>query len=114
MLGLALVVAGYGNLSREGRQPAWHHHLARPMAASLAMVPVCLVLQHWHVILAVFGGVARGSCHAKEQGQHWHVILAVFGGAVTYGVVLLSLGGLHRTRLWRSAFRQIPSSITSS
>jgi O-antigen/teichoic acid export membrane protein len=81
VLGLGMVVAGYGSLSREGRQPTWHHHLARPMAASLVMVPVVLCL------------------------QRWHVILAVFGGALTYGVVLLSLGGLHRTRLWRSAFR---------
>ena len=80
LLGLGLVLAGYGSLAREGRQPAWHHHLARPLAASLVMVPVCLVL------------------------QRWHVLLAVLGGALTYGVVLLSLGGLHRTRLWRSAF----------
>ena len=34
-----LVVAGYGCLAREGRQPAWHHHLARPLVASLVMVP---------------------------------------------------------------------------
>ena len=81
LLGLGLVLAGYGSLRREGRQPAWHHHLARPMAASLVMAPVCLLL------------------------QRWHVMLAVLGGALTYGVVLLSLGGLHRTRLWRSAFR---------
>jgi O-antigen/teichoic acid export membrane protein len=81
LLGLGLVLAGYGSLRREGRQPAWHHHLARPMAASLVMAPVCLLL------------------------QRWHVILAVLGGALTYGVVLLCLGGLHRTRLWRSAFR---------
>ena len=53
LLGLGLVLAGYGSLAREGRQPAWHHHLARPLAASLAMIPVCLVLQHWHVLLAV-------------------------------------------------------------
>jgi O-antigen/teichoic acid export membrane protein len=80
LLGLGLVLAGYGSLVREGRHPAWHHHLARPLAASLVMVPVCLAL------------------------QRWHVILAVFGGALTYGAALLCLGGLHRTRLWRSAF----------
>ena len=79
LLGLVLVVAGYASLAREGRHPAWHHHLARPLAASLVMVPVCLTL------------------------KHWHVLLAVLGGAVTYALVLLSLGGLHRTRLWRSA-----------
>ena len=42
--------------AREGRQPAWHHHLARPLVASLVMVPVCLILQRWHVMLAVIGG----------------------------------------------------------
>ena len=36
LVGLALVLTGYGCLAREGRQPAWHHHLARPLAASLA------------------------------------------------------------------------------
>lgn len=80
LLGFGLVVAGYGSLAREGRQPAWHHHLARPLAASLVMVLVCLVL------------------------QRWHVILAVIGGAVTYGLVLLAIGGIDRTGLWRSAF----------
>ena len=76
------------SLAREGRQPAWHHHLARPVAASLVMVPVCLVL------------------------QRWHVMLAVLGGAVTYCVILVSLGGLRRTRLWRSAF--LPHSAPSA
>jgi O-antigen/teichoic acid export membrane protein len=89
LLGLALVLAGYGSLAREGRQPAWHHHLARPLAASLVMAPVCLIL------------------------NRWHVLLAVPGGAVTYLLVLLSLGGLHRTRLWRSAF-QAPPAVTTA
>ncbi len=84
LLGLALVVAGYASLAREGRHPALHHHLVRPLAASLVMVPVCLTL------------------------KHWHVLLAVLGGAVTYVLVLLSLGGLHRTRLWRSALHATP------
>ena len=44
LIALGLVVAGYSCLAREGRQPAWHHHLGRPLAASLVMVPVCLVL----------------------------------------------------------------------
>ena len=56
LLGLGLVLAGYGCLAREGRQPAWHHHLARPLAASAVMVPVCLILVRWHVLLAVLGG----------------------------------------------------------
>ena len=80
-----LVLAGYGCLAREGRQPAWHHHLARPLAASAVMVPVCLIL------------------------VRWHVLLAVLGGAVTYCLVLICLGGLGRTRLWRSAFRSLPA-----
>jgi O-antigen/teichoic acid export membrane protein len=80
LLGSGLVVAGYGSLAREGRQPAWHHHLARPLVASMVMVVACLVL------------------------QRWHVILAVVGGALTYGLVLLCIGGFHRTGLWRLAF----------
>ena len=83
LLGLGLVLAGYGCLAREGRQPAWHHHLARPLAASAVMVPVCLIL------------------------ERWHVILAVLGGAVAYSLVMICLGGLGRTRLWRSAFRDV-------
>jgi O-antigen/teichoic acid export membrane protein len=79
LLGSGLVVAGYSSLAREGRQPAWHHHLARPLLASLVMVAACLIL------------------------VRWHVLVAVAGGAVTYGVVLLGIGGLHRTGLWRSA-----------
>ena len=89
LVGLALVVAGYASLAREYRHPAWHHHLARPLAASLAMVPVCLIL------------------------KQWHVLLAVLGGAITYAVVLASLGGLHRTRLWRSALHAPPVSSTA-
>jgi O-antigen/teichoic acid export membrane protein len=80
LLGSGLVVAGYGSLAHEGRQPAWHHHLARPLVASMVMVVACLIL------------------------VRWHVLIAVAGGAVTYGVVLLCIGGLHRTGLWRSAF----------
>ena len=77
LVGLGLVLAGYGCLAREGRQPAWHHHLARPVLASLAMVPVCLAL------------------------KHYHVLLAVLGGALTYIAVWLALGGLRHTQLWR-------------
>ena len=80
-VGLALVLTGYGCLAREGRQPAWHHHLGRPLAASIVMVPVCLAL------------------------QHYHVLLAVVGGAATYVAMWLLLGGLRNTRLLRAAFR---------
>lgn len=56
LIAFGLVVAGYGCLAREGRQPAWHHHLGRPVIASLAMVPVCLALRQVHVLAAVAGG----------------------------------------------------------
>ncbi|QEH37288.1 Polysaccharide biosynthesis protein [Aquisphaera giovannonii] len=84
LLGLALVAAGFASLAREGRQPAWHHHLARPVAASLAMIPACLLL----------------------RGQH--IALAVFGGALAYCAVWILLGGLERMRVWRLAFRSLP------
>jgi len=72
---LVLVVAGYGCLAREGRQPAWHHHLARPLLASAVMVPACLIL------------------------IRWHVLLAVAGGALAYLLALGSIGGLRRSDL---------------
>jgi O-antigen/teichoic acid export membrane protein len=81
LVGLGLVLAGYGCLAREGRQPAWHHHLARPVLGSLVMVPVCLAL------------------------QRFHVLLAVAGGAVAYIATWLALGGLRHTRLWKQALR---------
>jgi O-antigen/teichoic acid export membrane protein len=84
LVGLGLVIAGYGCLAREGRQPAWHHHLGRPLAASLAMVPACLLL------------------------KHFHVLLAVLGGAICYVVAWLALGGLGHTQLWRNALRPRP------
>jgi O-antigen/teichoic acid export membrane protein len=90
LVGLGLVLAGYGCLAREGRQPAWHHHLARPVVASLAMVPVCLALK-------------------KD-----HVLLAVLGGALTYIAIWLALGGLRHTRLWRVSLRQPTRSTTTS
>jgi O-antigen/teichoic acid export membrane protein len=89
LVGLGLVLAGYGCLAREGRQPAWHHHLARPLTASLVMVPVCLAL------------------------QRFHVLLAVAGGALTYITMWLALGGLRHTRLWRKALR-LPASAHPS
>jgi O-antigen/teichoic acid export membrane protein len=89
LVGLALVLTGYGCLAREGRQPAWHHHLARPVLASLAMVPVCLYL------------------------KHYHVLLAVLGGGLTYIAVWLPLGGLRHTKLWGRTLRPVtPTSST--
>ena len=83
LVGIALVLAGYGCLAREGSQPAWHHHLGRPLLASLAMIPVCLALKHYH----------------------YHVLLAVLGGGITYVAVWLGLGGMRHTRLWGRVLR---------
>jgi len=77
IVGLGLVLMGYACLAREGRQPAWHHHLGRPVLASLAMIPVCLVLK-----------------------PH-HVLLAVLGGAITYIAVWVALGGMRHTQFGR-------------
>ncbi len=74
-IALSLVLAGYGCLAREDRHPAWHHHLSRPLAASIVMVPVCLIL------------------------LRWHVLAAVIGGAVAYVIALAALGGLRRSHL---------------
>jgi O-antigen/teichoic acid export membrane protein len=74
-IALSLVVAGYGCLAREHRQPAWHHHLLRPLVASMVMVPVCLIL------------------------LHWHVLAAVMGGAIAYLVALATIGGLKKSDL---------------
>jgi O-antigen/teichoic acid export membrane protein len=79
VIALSLVVAGYGCLAREQRQPAWHHHLARPLLASLFMVPACLVL------------------------LRWHVLLAVIGGALAYVAALAAVGGL-RLAEWKIVF----------
>jgi O-antigen/teichoic acid export membrane protein len=84
VIGLSLVAAGYLLLRREGRQPAWHHHLARPLASALVMAPVCLVL------------------------ERWHVLLAVAGGGVTYLVALTALGGLGADDL-RAIFARTPA-----
>lgn len=72
IIGLGLVVAGYLCLAREGRQPSWHHHVARPLLASAAMVPVCLAL----------------------SGRM--LLVPIVAGAATYLVTLTALGGLRR------------------
>jgi O-antigen/teichoic acid export membrane protein len=90
LIGLALVLTGYRSLAREGRQPVWHHHLGRPLAASLAMIPVCLFL------------------------QRWHVALAVLGGAAAYTVALSAMGGFHPARLWRATFHPVEAAGEAS
>jgi len=89
LVGLGLVLTGYGCLAREGRQPAWHHHLGRPILASLAMIPVCLAL------------------------KPYHVLLAVLGGAITYIAVWVALGGLRHTQLWRRVLRPMARSSST-
>lgn len=81
IVGLGLAVAGYASLAREGRQPAWHHHLARPGAAALVMAPACLLL------------------------LRLHVLAAVAGGAVVYVLAWLAFGGVGHARLWKSALK---------
>ena len=71
-IALFLTVAGYGCLAREGRQPAWHHHLLKPLLASTVMIPVCLAL------------------------VPVHLVVSVVGGALTYAIVLVAIGGLNR------------------
>ncbi len=90
LIGLVLVLTGYGCLAREGRQPAWHHHLARPVLASIAMIPVCLAL------------------------NHFHVLVAVVGGAITYVAFWVALGGLRHTQLWRRVLGPLARSGSSS
>lgn len=70
VIGLGLVLSGYLCLARERCQPSAHHHLARPLLASLVMAPVCLI------------------------GLRWHVVSAVLGGALVYLLTLKTIGGL--------------------
>lgn len=68
--GILLVRLGYLALRSEGRAPVWHHDVGKPLIASLAMVPVSLGLDRFHV----------GA--------------AILGGGVTYLAVLTTVGGL--------------------
>jgi hypothetical protein len=86
VIALGLVVAGYGCLAREGRQPAWHHHLALPVVASMAMIPVCLVLQPVHVLAAIAGGILTYIPVLAALGGFPHESLcAIFHRARTRG-----------------------------
>ena len=80
LTGLALVYAGHRRLAKEGRQPAWHHHLAKPLLASVPMVLICLTLRDGFLPMTI---VAGGSA---------------------YLITLAALGGLRRADikiLWR-------------
>jgi O-antigen/teichoic acid export membrane protein len=54
--GLVLAAVGYARLCCEGRQPAWHHELGRPLLSALLMAGPCLLLARVHVVAAVLGG----------------------------------------------------------
>ena len=69
LIGIGLVVAGYLAHLKEGRNPAWHHHLKVPIIGSCVMIPICLVL------LPV------------------HLLAAVAVGAIGYGLTVYFLGG---------------------
>ncbi len=56
IIGLGLVIAGYVCLARLGRHPSWHHHLGKPLLASMAMIPVCLALRNQMVAIPILCG----------------------------------------------------------
>ncbi len=68
VVGLSLVGAGYVGLIREKRQPAWHHHLARPLLASLTMIPACGFFQRYGLACAVVSGVVAYLLAMKALG----------------------------------------------
>lgn len=75
-MALILVVAGYRLLAAEGCAPAWHHHLGKPLLACLAMIPVCLAVDH-------FLGSIRS-----------HALIAVAVGGFAYFAALAAIGGV--------------------
>ena len=56
VIGAGVAAAGYVFLSREGRAPAVHHHLGRPLLACLVMAPVALLAARTHALAAVVAG----------------------------------------------------------
>ena len=78
MIGLGLVAAGYRCLARGECRPSAHHHLLRPLVASAAMVPVCLLALRVHVALAVLAGAgaylavmaSSGGFDFREAGEN--------------------------------------------
>lgn len=86
IVALGLVVAGYLRLAREGRQPAWHHHLGKPLLASLMMAPACLLL------------------------RDRMIAVPVLAGAIVYLIALASLRGLRHDDLRLVLNRDQPAS----
>jgi O-antigen/teichoic acid export membrane protein len=72
---LLLASAGYLRLAREGWRIPWHHGAARPLAASLCMVPVCLAFAPASLALAVACG-----------GMTYVAVLAMLGGLKPLGI----------------------------
>jgi O-antigen/teichoic acid export membrane protein len=87
---LLLAWTGYQRLRWEGRQPAWHHQLAKPVLAALAMTLACLSL------------------------VRWHVALAIAGGGLVYLTVIFALGGLRREELLALLGQRSPQPVTYS
>ena len=70
VIGLGLVIAGYCCLAVGPCRPSAHHHLARPLFASLVMSLICVL------------------------GLRIHVVVAVVAGAVSYLITMKLIGGL--------------------
>ncbi|MFO0911293.1 MAG: oligosaccharide flippase family protein, partial [Isosphaeraceae bacterium] len=68
---LILVLAGYACMAREGRAPAWHHHVLIPFVSALAMIPIC----RW----------------AQERS----LVIAIGGSAAVYAILIVLLGGFR-------------------
>jgi hypothetical protein len=56
----------------------------------MAMIPVCLAL------------------------KHFHVLLAVLGGAITYVAFWVAFGGLRHTQLWRRVLGGLARTTSSA
>ncbi len=70
VIGLGLVIAGYCCLALGPCRPSGHHHLARPVVASLVMSLACVL------------------------GLRMHVVVAVVAGAICYLLTMKLIGGL--------------------
>jgi O-antigen/teichoic acid export membrane protein len=70
VVGIGLWLAGYVRLRVESHAPVWHHHALRPAIAALVMVVVC------------------------QSVRSWPLPAIILAGAVSYGVVLMAIGGL--------------------
>ncbi|MDX2036078.1 MAG: oligosaccharide flippase family protein [Isosphaeraceae bacterium] len=51
-----LLAAAYARLAAERRAPAWHHHVARPLAACAAMSAAAIPIARWSPAAAIVAG----------------------------------------------------------